>query len=109
MEQSPFHERNQTKPNPYESTSTDSVGLKPNSILYWLALAASFLFCAVPAGVAVYAWVTHWHWQHTGAYARNSFPMNKLASDATSVAIGCVAVTVCVWVAWTITIRKRQP
>ena len=97
------------KPNPYESTSQGRVAAKRNGILYRLALSVSFLFCAIPTGVAAYAWVTHWHWQRTGAYARNSFPMNKFASDATWVAIASVAITGCCWGAWAIMNRKRVP
>ena len=96
------------KPNPYESTSSESVGPKRNGTMYWLALAVSFFVCAIPAGIAANAWLTHWHWQQTGAYSRNSFPMNDLASDATWVTIGCVAATLCGWAVWAIRTRLRS-
>ena len=77
--------------------------------MHWLAVTVSFLACAGPAGVAAYAWVTHWHWQRTGAYARNSFPMHKFASDATWVTIACVTTTTCCWGVWALMNRKRFP
>lgn len=96
------------KLNPYESPNQEIVRPRRNGILFWLALVFSFLFCAIPTGVAVYAWFTHWDWQRTGAYANNSFPMNKFASDATWVAGVFFGITICSWVVWGALRRKHD-
>lgn len=95
------------KPNPYESTRTGNTPTQRRGILRWLAVAVSFMVCTAPTGIAVYAWLTHWHWQRTGAYSRNSFPMNKFASDATWVAVASIAIVGCGWGMWAVMNRKR--
>ena len=96
------------KPNPYESSNSETVRSRRNGVMFWYTLVISFLFCAIPTGVAVYAWMTHWEWQRTGAYAGNSFPMNKFASDATWVAGVCFVITVCSWGVWAVFSRKHD-
>ncbi len=93
-------------PNPYESGSVASDRLREHDP-GWLAPIVSLLLCAVPAGVAAYAWCTHWYWQRSGGYAQNSFPMNGLATAATFVAVACVAITGCYWGIPILMNRKR--
>ena len=68
------------------------------------ALAATAFICLGSIGAAIYAWVTHFHRQSTGAYEMNSFPMGAFARDATWFATYvCLAAAPGWWVA-----RRRR-
>jgi hypothetical protein len=72
------------------------------------AVALSAVACIAPAALAIYAWVTHFAWLRSGAYARNSFPMGAFALEMTWLSAGCVllvAVAWCIAVLW----RRRRP
>jgi hypothetical protein len=62
-------------------------------------LAATIVACGGSLSVAAYAWLTHFWWTWTGAYAGNSFPMGAFAVDASRFA-GCVCLAAAV--IWTV-------
>lgn len=62
-----------------------------------LDIALSVVICVVPTSLAVHAWVTHFAWLRSGAYARNSFPMGAFAREMTWVSAGCI---LAVGIAW---------
>jgi polyferredoxin len=65
------------------------------------------LLCILAWAVAGWAWMSHWEWMRTGAYARNSFPMNQFARDATVAAAALTAATLA-FSLWMSRYRARQ-
>lgn len=62
-----------------------------------LAIAFCVVVCVAPTSLAVYAWVTHFVWLRSGAYARNSFPMGAFAREMTWMSAGCVLAVAIAW------------
>ena len=65
-----------------------------------IAMTLGALLSVLAWACAAWAWKSHHEWMRTGAYARNSFPMNQLARDATLAAAGLSTATIALAV-WT--------
>lgn len=63
-----------------------------------IAIAFSATICGLSGTLALWAWTTHWKWERQGAYAHNSFPMNKLARDLTLVTCVYAAIVAMAWI-----------
>jgi hypothetical protein len=66
-----------------------------------VAVALSIVACLAPTALAIFAWITHLAWLRSGAYDRNSFPMDAFAKDLTWLSTGVVLVVAAAWcIAW---------
>jgi hypothetical protein len=62
-------------------------------------IALTVVACGGSLSVAAYAWLTHFWWTWTGAYAGNSFPMGAFAVDASRVAGYVCLASAVIWAA----------
>lgn len=87
------------------STIQASTGI---SSLRAFLIALTIVACGGSLSVAVCAWINHFWWTWTGAYAWNSFPMRSFAIEASGFA-GCVCLaSAVIWAAALFWERKAQ-
>ena len=60
-------------------------------------ISLTVVVCGGSLFVAAYAWLTHFWWSWTGAYAWNSFPMGAFAVDASRFAGSVCLVAAAIW------------
>lgn len=85
---------------------TRNMGRRVNSTLQTVSgitnlraflIAVTVVACGGSLSVAAYAWLTHFWWMWTGAYAGNSFPMGAFAVGASRFAGYVCLVGAVIW------------
>ena len=71
-----------------------------------IGLFATIFICGGLTLLAASAWFTHFEWEKTGAYSRNSFPMEAAAKDLSCWTGASVMIAALVW--WRI-LRRKPP
>jgi hypothetical protein len=70
-----------------------------------IGIVATLFICGGLALLTAYAWFTHFEWERTGAYLRNSFPMGEVAKDLSLWTGASLIVAALVW--WWV--HRRKP